>query len=71
MTEDEALSYATHRHYKGGLYRFIGPATHSETQETLAIYRHVWPHVPALHARPLALFEGTLPDGRRRFQPLG
>ena len=70
MTEEEALKLATHRHYKGGLYRFLGRAIHTETKEELAIYRHVWPHEPALYARPLSLFEGKLPDGRWRFRPL-
>ncbi len=32
MTEAEALALATYRHYKGGLYRVIGVARHSETE---------------------------------------
>jgi len=47
----------THRHYKGGLYRLIAFARHSEAAEEFAIYesqdRQVW-------ARPKAMFE----DGR-------
>jgi hypothetical protein len=55
----------THQHYKGGLYRKIAHATHTERDECLTIYedRHgnVW-------ARPTRLFEEVLPDGRRRFK---
>lgn len=38
MTEQEAERIATHRHYKGGLYRVIGVARHSETEERLVVY---------------------------------
>ena len=58
---------ATHRHYKGGFYRVIGPALHTETQERLLLYAHVWPHPPSLFARPIEIFEGLLADGRPRF----
>ena|SRR5882724_5876159 len=54
----------THRHYKGDLYRFLFVAQHSETREDMAIYENdrgqFW-------ARPLAMFNDTLPDGRKRF----
>lgn len=58
---------ATHRHYKGGLYELLHMATHSETEEALAVYRtpngSVW-------VRPLSMFNERLPDGRLRFEPL-
>lgn len=38
MTEQEAEQLATHRHYKGGLYRYIGVARHSETEEAVVVY---------------------------------
>ena len=54
----------THRHYKGGLYQFLHRARHSETEEELVVYRAadggIW-------VRPAAMFDETLPDGRRRF----
>ena len=34
---------ATHQHYKGGLYRVIGEGIHTETQEELVFYEHVFP----------------------------
>jgi hypothetical protein len=70
MTETEALALATHRHYKGGLYRVIGVARHSETEEAMIVYEHLWPHEHGLWARPAAMFNGTLEDGSPRFQAL-
>jgi hypothetical protein len=71
MTEDQALAIATHRHYKGGLYRVLGTATHSETREPLVVYEHLWPHERGLWVRPAPMFNGTLEDGSLRFAPLG
>jgi hypothetical protein len=70
VTEDEALKLATHRHYKGGLYRLLGEARHSETGETMVVYEHLWPHARGLWVRPAELFHGTLADGSPRFRPL-
>jgi hypothetical protein len=70
MTETEALALATHRHYKGGLYRVIGVARHSEDLSPMIVYEHLWPHEPGLWVRPKEMFEGDLEDGRRRFTPL-
>jgi hypothetical protein len=70
VTEKEALVIATHRHYKGGLYRYIGEAKHSETGEAMVVYQHLFPHEIGLWVRPAALFYGNLEDGRERFKPL-
>ncbi len=70
MTEAEARKLATHQHYKGGLYRVIGTAQHSETLELLTLYEHLWPHPPGLWVRPAEMFHGTLADGSLRFTPL-
>jgi hypothetical protein len=70
MTEAEALALATHRHYKGGLYRVIGVARHSETEEPMIVYEHLWPHDHGLWVRPAELFNGTLADGSPRFKAL-
>jgi len=70
MTEAEALTLATHRHYKGGLYRYVGEARHSETMEPLVIYEHLWPKERGLWVRPAAMFHENLPDGRARFARL-
>jgi len=52
----EMAPSATHQHYKGGLYQFIGEGIHTETEEELVFYRHVLPHEPTLYARPKAMF---------------
>jgi hypothetical protein len=70
MTEAEALTLATHRHYKGGLYRVVGLAKHSETLEPMVVYEHLWPHEQGLWVRPADMFHGTLEDGTTRFKPL-
>ena len=60
MDEQEALGLATHRHYKGGLYRFLSEARHSETGEILVVYEHLWPHPRGLWVRPAAMFAETV-----------
>ncbi|WP_413194904.1 DUF1653 domain-containing protein [Pararobbsia alpina] len=70
MTEAEALALATHRHYKGGLYRVVGTAKHSETLEPMVVYEHLWPHERGLWVRPAEMFHGLLEDGTVRFKAL-
>ncbi|QCU50186.1 DUF1653 domain-containing protein [Burkholderia pseudomallei] len=70
MTEQEAERIATHRHYKGGLYRVIGVARHSETEERLVVYEQLRPKERSLWVRPEAMFEETLADGTPRFRKL-
>jgi hypothetical protein len=44
-----------YRHYKGGEYRVIGTARHSETDELLVVYRCLYDN-DSLWVRPLAIF---------------
>jgi len=63
--------FARHRHYKGGLYDVIGIATHSETRETLVLYRGV--ALGKLWARPLSMWSDLIDvDGQMvpRFAPV-
>lgn len=54
------------RHWKGGLYWFVGHAKHENTLETLVIYRdQKW----QLWARPPKDFYAIV-DGRPRFERL-
>lgn len=69
-SEAEALKLATHRHYKGGLYRRIFEAKHSEHDEVLTVYVHIWPHDTSPWVRPAEMFHGRLADERVRFAPL-
>lgn len=70
MIEAEALCIATHRHYKGGLYKYLFTALHTETGEAMIIYQHVWPHRQAYFARPASIWNKLLPSGGERFVPL-
>jgi hypothetical protein len=53
----------TYRHYKGNLYEVIGVAKHSETEESLVVYR---PSTSTqLWVRPQAMFvENVVVDGK-------
>jgi hypothetical protein len=70
LTEEDALELATHRHYKGGLYRRLFTARHTETEEQVIVYMHLYPHNPAVYVRPKSMFEGKLDGGRVRFAKL-
>jgi hypothetical protein len=37
------------------LYRVIGVARHSETEEPMIVYEHLWPHERGLWVRPEAM----------------
>lgn len=43
-----------YKHYKGGKYKVITLAKHSETDEVLVIYSSV--HFGSVHARPLSMW---------------
>lgn len=42
------------QHYKGGLYRLLGSAVHTETNETFFIYRSI--NGGTIWARPASMF---------------
>jgi len=48
-----------YRHYKGGEYRVIGTARHSETGEMLVVYRCLYDN-DSLWVRPLTMFMETV-----------
>lgn len=61
----------SYRHFRGGVYRVVGIARHSETEEELVVYES-----PAgdLWVRPREMFFGmALADGRevQRFARIG
>ena len=53
-----------YRHYKGNLYKALYVATHTETEEPLAVYQALYGEY-GIWARPLAMFldDVTLLDG--------
>lgn len=55
-----------YKHYKGGLYKLIGVATHSETLEKLAVYEHLDEKTKGeLWVRPLEMFTAQIEiDGK-------
>jgi hypothetical protein len=66
------LQPGAYRHYKGNLYEVLGAATHSETDESLVVYRALYGG-RGLWVRPLAMFQENVElDGQsvRRFAPI-
>ncbi|MGH1485326.1 MAG: DUF1653 domain-containing protein [Cellvibrionaceae bacterium] len=64
---DSAVSLKTgrYRHYKGGEYDVISVATHSETGETLVVYRCLYDE-GSWWVRPLDMFtESVTVDGKK------
>ena len=53
-----------YRHYKGGEYTVLGVARHSETEESLVVYRPEYGE-RGLWVRPLSMFQESVetPDG--------
>jgi hypothetical protein len=58
MTE-ALLRPGIYRHYKGPRYEVIDTATHSETEETVVVYRALYGEF-GLWVRPLAMFTETV-----------
>ncbi len=57
MNSASKIEAGIYRHYKGGTYRVIGAAKHSETLEDLVIYEALYDNkMSKLWARPLSEF---------------
>jgi len=64
MNKKTLIQAGTYRHYKGGTYKVIGLAKHSETQEELVVYKSV-DDEHQLWVRPLKMFmENVQIDGK-------
>jgi hypothetical protein len=69
----EPVKPGRYRHFKGGEYEVIGIARHSETDETLVVYRPLYED-SGLWVRPLSMFAERVTRGERttlRFEYLG
>jgi hypothetical protein len=64
------LKSGLYRHYKGKHYEVIGVAKHSETLETLVVYRPLYGE-QGLWVRPFEMFVEILPNGVARFEYCG
>lgn len=56
MTTPSVEVDQVYRHYKGGYYIIVGVATHTETGETLVVYKAICGHEHRLWCRPLSIF---------------
>jgi len=55
MDKKPLIRAGVYRHYKGGMYRVLGIATHSESLDKVVVYRNqADPH--GLWVRPLEMF---------------
>ena len=62
----KALKAGRYQHYKGAFYQVIDVAVHSETEESLVIYRALYGE-KGLWARPLSMFiESVKIDGEKK-----
>ena len=64
MKNQVAFSQGIYRHYKGNLYQVLHTAQHSETEESLVVYRCLYGEY-GVWVRPLAMFAETVTvDGK-------
>ena len=62
----DTIEPGIYRHYKNKRYEVLGEATHSETQETLVVYRCLYGDFD-LWVRPKEMFFETVTlDGRQQ-----
>lgn len=63
---------ATHQHYKGGLYRLLGPIRDADTGEFTGkvAYEHLYPYAQEIWQRDTSEFFGEAPVGGPRFASL-
>ena len=62
------LKLGRYRHYKGGEYRVIGIAKHSETMEDIVVYEALYENeISKLWARPIKMFLGEVEVNGKKF----
>jgi len=72
MEQQQELNYGvmpgeTWRHYKGGNYKIITLANHSETKEPLVIYQSI--SFGSTYARPLSMWDEVVENKRGGIEP--
>lgn len=64
MTKEPLIRAGTYRHYKGGIYKVIAIAKHTETGEEMVVYRSL-DDERQLWVRPLEMFRERIKvDGK-------
>lgn len=62
--QTQTILQGIYRHYKGSLYQVLHTATHSETEETLVVYRCLYGEY-GVWVRPVGMFtEIIIVDGK-------
>ena len=65
MTQPIQIPQGIYRHYKGNLYQVLHTAQHSETEETLVVYRCLYGEY-GVWVRPIEMFGETVTvDGQQ------
>lgn len=65
QTIQTSVPQGIYRHYKGSLYQVLHTAQHSETEETLVVYRCLYGEY-GVWVRPLAMFTEVITrDGKQ------
>lgn len=59
MTNQATITQGIYRHYKGNLYQVLHTAQHSETEESLVVYRCLYGEY-GVWVRPLTMFAETV-----------
>lgn len=59
MSKNKSVSQGIYRHYKGNLYQVLHTARHSETEESLVVYRCLYGNYD-VWVRPLEMFIETV-----------
>lgn len=62
--QNQTIRQGIYRHYKGSLYQVLHTATHSETEDSLVVYRCLYGEY-GVWVRPLSMFAETVTvDGK-------